>query len=92
MRNRVSSFLSSPKANNRFSIAAALLVGGVGISLIMKKAKENGPGSTIGSIKRVISKVQKSNNYTNTQKAKIKNSGQLVINKISQTYKRNKGD
>lgn len=88
LRNRTKNFLTSPRVNNRFTISAALLVGGVGISLLLKKAKEKGAGATIGSIKRVMSRVQKSDKYTNTQKAKIRNSGNLAIQKINQTYKK----
>ena len=87
LNNRVKNFLS-PKINNRITIPAALLVGGVGISLLLKKAKEKGAVKTIGSIKKAINRVQKSNKYTNTQKIKIKNSGQLAINKINQVFKK----
>ena len=90
LNNRTKNFLLSPKINNRTTISAALLVGGVGISLLLKKAKEKGPGTTIGSIKRAVSKVQKSNKYTNTQKAKIKNSSELAIRRINQIFKNKK--
>lgn len=89
-KNRAKNLLLSPKVNNRTTISAALLVGGVGISLLLKKAKEKGAGTTIGSIKRVVSKVQKSNKYTSTQKAKIKNSGDLAIRRINQVFKNKK--
>lgn len=88
LNNRAKNFLLSPKVNNRTTISAALLVGGVGISLLLKKAKEKGAAKTVGSIKRAVDRVQKSSKYTNTQKAKIKNSGQLAINRINQVFKK----
>lgn len=87
-KNRAKNLLLAPRVNNRTTIASALLVGGVGISLLLKKAKEKGANETIGSIRKASSKVQKSNKYTSTQKAKIRNSAELAINKIKQIFKK----
>ena len=89
-KNRAKNFLSSPRVNNRTTIASALLVGGVGISLLLNKAKEKGANETIWSIRRASSKVQKSNKYTSTQKAKIRNSAELAINRIKQIFNKKK--
>lgn len=85
-RNRARDFLTH-QASNRTTIAAALLAGGVGVSLLLRKAKEKGSGATIGSVKRAIKKALKSKKYTNTEKAKIQNNGKLAINKIEQLVK-----
>lgn len=81
--------MAGAKVGAKVGVTAALIVGGsLGIANLIKKARENGASETKSAIKKAVARAQESKKLTNTQKAAVRNNGQMAIAKIDQTFKK----